>query len=180
MIIFFINQYVIAPQSPAWGARGRVFESLRPDHIIQGVTSFYLATPFYFTSFLPLQNHWLWVESSRLPRGRTQALALTRGLFTKAAPVVRCRFATSSTMTAAFTRCCIANLSLLSGMCWSPSTPHTRPTRLPPLAAWLSVWFPSAATVHLQGAHCVGHSKVEGYPDRQALNQYDRAACRVL
>jgi hypothetical protein len=32
----------------AWGARGRVFESLRPDHIIQGVARFYLATPFLF------------------------------------------------------------------------------------------------------------------------------------
>jgi len=32
----------------AWGARGRVFESLRPDHIIQGVARFYLATLFYF------------------------------------------------------------------------------------------------------------------------------------
>ena len=66
----------------AWGARGRVFESLRPDHIIQRVARFYLATLFYVWSFLPLQNHRLWVESSRLPRGRTQALALTRGLFT--------------------------------------------------------------------------------------------------
>jgi hypothetical protein len=35
-------------QSPAWGARGRVFESLRPDHIIQGVARFYLATLFLF------------------------------------------------------------------------------------------------------------------------------------
>ena len=50
----------------AWGARGRVFESLRPDHIIQGVARFYLATPFYFYAFLPLQNDWLWVESSHL------------------------------------------------------------------------------------------------------------------
>ena len=50
----------------AWGARGRVFESLRPDHIIQGVARFYLATPFYFWSFLPLQNGWLSVESSPL------------------------------------------------------------------------------------------------------------------
>jgi len=66
----------------AWGARGRVFESLRPDHIIQGVARFYLATPFYFWLFLPLQNHQLWVESSRPPRGRAQALALTRGLIT--------------------------------------------------------------------------------------------------
>ena len=47
-----------------WGARGRVFESLRPDHIIQGVARFYLATPFYFWSFLPLQNDWLWVDFS--------------------------------------------------------------------------------------------------------------------
>ena len=46
----------------AWGARGRVFESLRPDHIIQRVARFYLATLFYFSSFLPLQNHWLWVD----------------------------------------------------------------------------------------------------------------------
>ena len=43
-----------------------MFESLRPDHIIQGVARFYLATPFYFYAFLPLQNDWLWVESSHL------------------------------------------------------------------------------------------------------------------
>ena len=47
----------------AWGARGRVFESLRPDHINQGVARLYLATPFYFLTFLPLQNDWLSVES---------------------------------------------------------------------------------------------------------------------
>ena len=41
-----------------------MFESLRPDHIIQGVARFYLATPFYLLSFLPLQNDWLWMESS--------------------------------------------------------------------------------------------------------------------
>ena len=56
-----------------------MFESLRPDHIIQGVARFYLATPFYYLAFLPPQNHWLWVESSRLPRGRAQVLALARG-----------------------------------------------------------------------------------------------------
>ena len=52
----------------AWGARGRVFESLRPDHINQGVARFYLATPFYFIAFLPLQNDWLLVESARILR----------------------------------------------------------------------------------------------------------------
>ena len=41
-----------------------MFESLRPDHIIQGVARFYLATPFYCLLFLPLQNAWLLVESS--------------------------------------------------------------------------------------------------------------------
>ena len=40
----------------AWGARGRVFESLRPDHIIQGVARFYLATLFYFCRFYPYKT----------------------------------------------------------------------------------------------------------------------------
>jgi len=53
----------------AWGARGRVFESLRPDHIFQGVARFYLATPFYFWSFLLPKNHWLSVESSAFHMG---------------------------------------------------------------------------------------------------------------
>ena len=48
-----------------WGARGRVFESLRPDHIIQGVARSYLATLFYFRSLLPPQIGWLSVESCR-------------------------------------------------------------------------------------------------------------------
>ncbi|MNZ98599.1 hypothetical protein D3C78_1178890 [compost metagenome] len=59
-----------------WGARGRVFESLRPDHIIQGVARFYLATPFYFTAFLPLQNDWLSVESSLRSRELMPYLAV--------------------------------------------------------------------------------------------------------
>jgi hypothetical protein len=62
--VILIKQLLGSLQSPAWGARGRVFESLRPDHIIQGVARFYLATPFYFQWFLHLQNHWLEVESS--------------------------------------------------------------------------------------------------------------------
>jgi hypothetical protein len=33
--VFFQNQRLIGLWSPAWGARGRVFESLRPDHIFQ-------------------------------------------------------------------------------------------------------------------------------------------------
>ncbi len=40
----------------AWGARGRVFESLRPDHINQGVARFYLATLFYFDRFYPYKT----------------------------------------------------------------------------------------------------------------------------
>ena len=43
-----------------------MFESLRPDHIIQGVARFYLATPFYLQAFFPLQNNWLSVEPSLL------------------------------------------------------------------------------------------------------------------
>ena len=51
--VIVIKQVVRPLQSPAWGARGRVFESLRPDHIIQGVARFYLATLFYFCCFYP-------------------------------------------------------------------------------------------------------------------------------
>ena len=53
-----------------------------PTIFFKGLRDFISRPFFIFFSFLPLQNHWLWVESSRLPRGRTQALALTRGLFT--------------------------------------------------------------------------------------------------
>jgi hypothetical protein len=33
--VIVIKQVLRSLCSPAWGARGRVFESLRPDHIIQ-------------------------------------------------------------------------------------------------------------------------------------------------
>jgi hypothetical protein len=33
--VFVIIHMVAYVQAPAWGARGRVFESLRPDHIFQ-------------------------------------------------------------------------------------------------------------------------------------------------
>jgi hypothetical protein len=33
--VFLLNQQYAILQAPAWGARGRVFESLRPDHIFQ-------------------------------------------------------------------------------------------------------------------------------------------------
>jgi hypothetical protein len=66
-----------------------VFESLRPDHINQGVARFYLATPFYFLSFLPLQNGWLWVESSANTKVKAQedSLAVSWSLEQKRATV---------------------------------------------------------------------------------------------
>ena len=78
-ITYFIGlggffETLLEARLPSWGARGRVFESLRPDHIFQGVARFYLATPFYYSAFLPPQNHWLWCEF-------TPFLALFRAAF---------------------------------------------------------------------------------------------------
>jgi hypothetical protein len=48
--------YSFSAPLQAWGARGRVFESLRPDHIIQGVARFYLATLLFFFVFTPTKG----------------------------------------------------------------------------------------------------------------------------
>ena len=80
--VFFIKQSFSSLQTPAWGARGRVFESLRPDHIIQGVARFFISRPLFFLSAFTPTKPLALGGSSRLPRGRTQALALTPGLFT--------------------------------------------------------------------------------------------------
>ena len=45
----------------AWGARGRVFESLRPDRIIQKGREILSRDPFLFVSVLPPQKDWPWV-----------------------------------------------------------------------------------------------------------------------